>query len=366
MLQRLYVHNFRCLTNFEWSPDDSHHHLLLGKNGTGKSSIGAVLAILQKLGQGRNRVEDLLLDSDFGYGNLQTPLRTEIDVRLADAAYHYSIAFDRPANLPRVRVVDEALRINGQSVFERKLDVVSMPNTTQFTLDWHSAGLTLIEPRGAKPDIERLTQWLAHMLILAPMPEQMQGDANDSGTLFPQRNLANLGAWFFGMHSTHPEAYGMISDMLKQFMPEFHKIVFEQLGRHQRGMRLAFQADGQSFDLEFSCLSDGEKCFFAAALAIAANQCYGPLLCFWDEPDNYVSLSEVQHLIADLRRGFAGRGQLIVTSHDTQTILGFPLEQCALLTRKSRLEPARIKMLDESQVGDSLINALLIGSLDES
>jgi ATPase subunit of ABC transporter with duplicated ATPase domains len=129
---------------------------------------------------------------------------------------------------------------------------------------------------------------------------------------------------------------------------------------------LAFAADGQNFDIEFSCLSDGEKCFFAAALAIAANQCYGPLLCFWDEPDNYVSLAEVQHLIDRLRRGFDNRGQLILTSHDTQTIMGFPLEQCALLTRKSRLEPARIKKLDESQVGDSLINALLIGSLDES
>jgi ABC-type uncharacterized transport system ATPase component len=82
MLQRLYVHNFRCLTNFEWSPDDSNHHLLLGKNGTGKSSLGAVLAILQKLGQGKNRIEDLLLDSDFGYSNMQTLLRIEIQVKL--------------------------------------------------------------------------------------------------------------------------------------------------------------------------------------------------------------------------------------------------------------------------------------------
>ncbi len=365
MLQRLYVHNFRCLTNFEWSPDDSNHHLLLGKNGTGKSSLGAVLAILQQLGQGKNRVEDLLLDSDFGYSNMQTPLRIEIKVKLGNDIYYYSIAFDRPPSFTRIRVAEEAFKINEKTVFERNLGVVSMPKTTQFTLDWHSAGLTLIEPRDIKNDAGRFTHWLAHMVLLAPSPGQMQGDASDTGSLFPQRNLANLGSWFFGMHSTYPEAYGLISDTLKQFLPEFHRIIFEQLGRNQRGMRLAFQADGQNFDIEFSCLSDGEKCFFAAALVIAANQCYGPLLCFWDEPDNYVSLAEVQHLITSLRRAFAERGQLIVTSHDTQTILGFPLEQCALLTRKSRLEPARIKILDESQVDGSLINALLLGSLDE-
>lgn len=366
MLQRLYVHNFRCLTNFEWSPNESNHHLLLGKNGAGKSSIGAVLAILQKLGQATNRVEDLLADSDFGYGDMQTPLRIEIQAKLGKAVYHYSIAFDHPAAFTRIRVVDEAFKIDEQTIFGRKLGVVTMPKTTQFTLDWHSAGLTLIEPRESKSNIDQFTRWLAHMLILAPSPGQMQGDASDTGSLFPQRNLANLGAWFFGMHSTYPEAYGLVSSTLKQFLPEFNRIVFEQLGRNQRGMRLAFQADGRDFDIEFSCLSDGEKCFFAAALAIAANQCYGPLLCFWDEPDNYVSLPEVQNLIASLRRAFDGRGQLVVTSHDTQTILGFPLEQCALLTRKSRLEPARIKALDENQVGDSLINALLIGSLDES
>ena len=39
MLQRLYVHNYRCLENFEFKLGDVSSGLLIGKNGTGKSTL---------------------------------------------------------------------------------------------------------------------------------------------------------------------------------------------------------------------------------------------------------------------------------------------------------------------------------------
>ena len=49
MLERLYVDNFRCLQDFEFRPGDSHSVLLIGGNGTGKSTVAHVLRILQRL-----------------------------------------------------------------------------------------------------------------------------------------------------------------------------------------------------------------------------------------------------------------------------------------------------------------------------
>ncbi len=40
MIQRLYVHNFRCLENFELSLDGARSVLLLGRNGVGKTTVG--------------------------------------------------------------------------------------------------------------------------------------------------------------------------------------------------------------------------------------------------------------------------------------------------------------------------------------
>jgi len=59
MLQRLYIHNFRCLENFELHFKDMPSALLIGKNGAGKSTVGTALEILQRIGRGINRIGHL-------------------------------------------------------------------------------------------------------------------------------------------------------------------------------------------------------------------------------------------------------------------------------------------------------------------
>ena len=45
MLTRLYVTNYRCLVNFEFKP--SNKQLIIGRNGTGKTTVFDVLALLR-------------------------------------------------------------------------------------------------------------------------------------------------------------------------------------------------------------------------------------------------------------------------------------------------------------------------------
>lgn len=55
MMQRLYVHNYKCFENFELKLGDTPSALLIGKNGSGKSSVAAALGLLQAIGRGVNR-----------------------------------------------------------------------------------------------------------------------------------------------------------------------------------------------------------------------------------------------------------------------------------------------------------------------
>ena len=57
MLQRLYIHNFRCLENFELNLKDMPSALLIGKNGSGKSTIASALEIFQSIGRDINKVK---------------------------------------------------------------------------------------------------------------------------------------------------------------------------------------------------------------------------------------------------------------------------------------------------------------------
>ena len=128
-------------------------------------------------------------------------------------------------------------------------------------------------------------------------------------------------------------------------------------------MNVHFAANTADLIVNFCDLSDGEKCFFLCAVVLAANKAYGPLFCFWDEPDNYLSLSEVGHFILSLRRSFQNGGQIIVTSHNDEAIRKFADENTWVLDRKNHLEPTLIKLLEDIQVSGDLINALICGDI---
>jgi predicted ATPase len=65
MMRRFYIHNFRCLENFELPVPGHSSVLLIGKNGSGKTTVGLALEILQRIARGTNRVDDLVKPKDL-------------------------------------------------------------------------------------------------------------------------------------------------------------------------------------------------------------------------------------------------------------------------------------------------------------
>ncbi len=56
MIKRLYIHNFRCLENFDLPISKKPSSLLIGKNGSGKSTVSYALEMLRDIATGTNRV----------------------------------------------------------------------------------------------------------------------------------------------------------------------------------------------------------------------------------------------------------------------------------------------------------------------
>jgi len=114
-------------------------------------------------------------------------------------------------------------------------------------------------------------------------------------------------------------------------------------GRWVESYQILFGVDDKILRLDLDRLSDGEKIFFVCAVLLGANKHYGPTFCLWAEPDNYVSLSEVGHMVVALKKSFAQSGQLFVTSHnpeddaDRQVTVGFESD--------SRLKPRAMQVM---------------------
>ena len=300
MIRRLYVNNYRCLENFDLPISGRSSTLLIGKNGSGKSTVSYALEVLQKIARGTNLVAELVTPKDFSRGRDDVPMRFEIEVELKGIIYGYEIAFEFPKGFKELRVFEEKLSVGGKSVYIRESDRVHLlrkgkDKEANFFINWHLVALPIVQESKDDP-LSAFKQWLARALILSPVPSLIGGESQEE-TLKPDREVTRLAAWFSGILAHSPSAYSTIDQYLKPLMADLKDIKNPLVGTESRSLTVQFSDLESSMSLPFKALSDGEKCFMICALVLAANESYGPLLCFWDEPDTHLALSEVSHFI---------------------------------------------------------------------
>jgi predicted ATPase len=341
--------------------------LLIGKNGVGKSTIAFALQMLQSIGRGTNRVGELVQLKDFARGRSDVPIRFEVEVLLHKKLYKYVLALELPENFKELRVSEEQLSVAGDPIYSRKeakvtLHTRSNNREAQFLVDWHLVALPVIQEQSTTDPLSLFKTWLARTIILAPIPSLMTGDSNGE-TLEPKKQGSNFGEWFTGLLSRYPAAYTQLEKYLREVMPDLRDFLNETVGKDSKNMIVRFEDNNAILNVYFNDLSDGEKCFFLCAVVLAANESYGPLFCFWDEPDNYLSLSEVGHFVLSLRRSFLKNGQILVTSHNPEAIRKFSNENTLVLDRKSHLEPTLVRVLSDIAPTGDLVDALIRGDI---
>ena len=93
------------------------------------------------------------------------------------------------------------------------------------------------------------------------------------------------------------------------------------------------------------------------------------MLCLWDEPDNYIGLTELKQLISDFRQAFDENNhssQLIVTSHNESVINEFSEHNTFFISKESHLSHSRIVILKEKKYQSrTVVDAYYNGELDE-
>jgi hypothetical protein len=295
-------------------------------------------------------------------------MRFEVAVELEGKIYEYVIAFEFPAGFKEMRVFEESLSVGGKPIYTRELAQVHLLITTQekeamFRIDWHLVALPIVQEQSTKDPLFIFKQWLARMLILRPIPALIGGDSKQE-TLQPNLQVTDFAEWFSGLLAHAPAAYTEIDAYLKEVMSDLRDIKNPVTGTDSRSLVVQFSNAQGSLNIPFDDLSDGEKCFMICALVIAANNAYGPVLCFWDEPDNYLALDEVGHFVLALRQAFQSGGQFIATSHNEEAIRRFSEENTILLHRRNHLEPTIVRRVDKLQIRGDLVSALVRGDVE--
>ena len=156
--------------------------------------------------------------------------------------------------------------------------------------------------------------------------------------------------------------YAHINDFIKNRLTDLSIFKFNVTGADEKELVFKFEDDNDSsIELNFSQLSDGEKIFTLAASLIARMSSGKPILCLWDEPDNYISLIELSHFILACRKAAEvsqNSVQIIMASHNARVINEFSTHNTFILSRSSHLLPTRCaKLENKTYLSSTLVEA---------
>lgn len=354
MLRRLFVHNLRCLVNFELDLTELPSALIVGRNGVGKSSIIDALEIISSIALGRTSFKEVLpraIFSNFseeGKAQMKVPpLRFELEAEIGkDVRASYHIEFEWPTTFDEPRVRSEQLAVNGQPVFSReRSDTKFYPsekaNATSFPLDWHTSAVSGIQEPHDKHPLRLFKNWLSNVVILRPVPQFMKG-VSSSPTRALSADGRNIADWYRWIVTHDSEQGYKINSYLRQVWPEFKTIRNDQLGPDVFDLHLEFSdGNGDPLRIRLENLSQGEKILFLWATLLAWSETNSYSLCAWDEVADHVALVEIQDFLRGLRNLKGPGMQFLATGHLSEVIRSFAQESTVVLRRSSRTIPTQ-------------------------
>lgn len=297
MITRVYADNFRCLVNFEWKP--GRLALLLGENGSGKTTVVEMVAALRTLITEQQPVRRTFHPGSRTRWESRLEQRFELDATVEGVSYAYSLVIEHHEHdATKSRLKSEDLVGDGTTLMSCRAGELHLfrddgsPGPT-IAADWTRSGLATIPPSKDNRRLTAFKRWLTEdVSFFAPNPRSMSDRTDDNETEGLRPDLTNIASWYpRWVASDLGSAVDAITS-LKAVIPGLSGL---QVSRSAPRLELHFAAANgtRSHVVGFEEASDGQRQLCALYAVRHAFLGAGRLAVF-DEPDNYVALREIQ------------------------------------------------------------------------
>ncbi|MDR1971613.1 MAG: AAA family ATPase [Treponema sp.] len=340
MITRLYIDNFRTLVNFEIRFEAIN--LLLGANGSGKSSVFDVLRRLRGFIGGETRLAETFPSADFTRWQTKPLQKFEIEVDTDDGVFIYTLVIEFFDDLTKSKVKEEKLTLKEKPAPSESLLFYSKEGEAHLhndqghegpvvSFDWTQSGVGLLQERRDNKKLTAFKKYIENITVVRPTPVLMESESQHEEKQL-SLCMENFAAWYRYLTLENPSACREIFDELPGSVPGFFTLKSAEAGE-----RRLLKADFQTSDISakhtylFASLSDGQKMLIAIYALILGNKERNACI-FIDEPDNYISIEEIQPWLR-LFVDDCGRGerleQVVLISHHPEVIdyscLGVPI-----------------------------------------
>ena len=336
MIRRIYADNFRCLTNFELELDQTN--IFLGPNGSGKTSVFDALRKIQNLTVRGARIEDEFPQRDLSCLRSDNQVQQfELEIVVDQENYEYMLKMKHNLDRNSMWIDQEILSHNKKPLFVHEKGITRLyrddyGRESSYQFDLTRSGIGFLH---AHPDNKKLTRFkteLTNTIIVSPCPplfkSETSTDTRTEGAFF-EPLMQNFVEWYWSVAQHDIGSVVRLFEELKQVLPGFESLSMVESGEHARVLKAAFHSRSGDHRLNrysFSQLSDGQR--FLVALYALLHLVEDDHLAkghrqslFIDEPDNYLSLREVQPWLAQVVDACGETlEQAVIISHHPKTI----------------------------------------------
>ncbi|MCC5876641.1 MAG: AAA family ATPase [Candidatus Sumerlaeia bacterium] len=354
MIRRLTINGFRSFGNVSFELDSPS--FFFGANGCGKSSILDVLFGLRSVLH-----DGVPVVTAFPPGSVPRWRTSKADAGIfqvftleidgPDGKYEYTLKLSHFRELNTTRVFEESLVLESKPLFQFKIDeailyddlhtkVVNYPNATS------RSALSAV-PEG--PNYKKI-QWFRervgriHCLrIDAARMEARSG----MECAIPSRDFVNFTSWYRHALLADGTAASRFMEDIREVFHGLTSLDLQDLGNGHRILSARFKQpeggtdDKQTYEVSFDELSDGQRALIALYAAVHFLARGETTLCI-DEPDNHISLQELQPWLIRLLDVAEEKGcQILLASHHPE-IYNYLAADCGIAMSRNQSGASRV------------------------
>jgi len=344
MLNRIYIDNYKCCVNLEVKFDSIN--LLLGDNGAGKSTIFEVLRKLQGLISRSREVSELFSIEDLTRWQKASKQRFELELEGNGGIYKYELELEYERGRSLVRIHLEKLLFNQNSLIEfvdgnAQLFRDDYSVGPLYPFDWNRSAIGSLPSRHDNTKLTWFKERLEQFIIVQINPMQMASESGQEAK-FLEAQCRNFVDWYRKISQNQGRVFE-ITKALKEVLDGFKHFEFEEVGENRRLLKVHIS----DLPYRFHELSDGQRTLIALYALIYFTQGQNYTLCI-DEPENFVSLPEIQPWLSELYDFCAdGKLQSLLISHHPEYI-NYLADSVGLWFERKQNAPVRVSPIPKS------------------
>lgn len=347
MLERIYIDNYKCLVNFEYRPGKLQ--LLLGGNGSGKSTVFEVLGLLRAFVVDRAAVDELFLSPSRTRWETRSEQHFELEAVVDGKRYTYRLTIGYgEGRSPRGRVESEHLALDDDTVLYAGTG--TNPDSTDhvlalfggddssFLVGDDRSSLPLAASRAA---LRPFRDWVDGLHCIQINPYAMSGESSKEDR-DPARDLSNFASWYRHLSQERPRVAVGLLEYLKPVVAGLGGFPLTSEGETARMLRAQIRTGpGKPVLYTFGELSEGQRVLVGLYTLLALMKDTPITLCI-DEPDNFVALAEIQPWLMELQDVVEAHGsQVLIISHHPD-ILDYLAPRDAMQFSRTADGPTRV------------------------